>query len=558
MLNYRRDIGLVTLDDDDTGVRVGTLLQSDKPQRGARNAYAMARFSRKPLDISLVSILEELESKDSKTRIENIVHNYGHSSVADLAAGQFVFIENISVLDTLRFHYHNYFYASQESSTRYITINTDRLDQVRDSIKIPKALSIDKNKEPEKDYINICTDYFKNYNGFIDRFKEVLAEYYEVEHSSKTLHSRALDCARYFLPLATKVGLGVTMSARKWSGELKRLLRSPYKDDNSIYKLLNQLLVQGDEYVKEYIPEADSLLRHIDGSSNIFDLVNLSNNILDGYVDVIELYPSNIKPILDNNKVHIGSIKLINKLKALNNPYSYIDEELNLESQHIKSLASFINSNFNRYEELPRSLFSSSDITVSGYTDIGSFKDLNRHRSAFRFCPVLENYSLLYYDLLHNYDLKSFITIPPYINHILEDESVSKELRNKVNILKEDYLNSMGFIIAKALNLFYRLIADTDIDLQECSYIISHLLPHGFIIPYTFSLDLSSLTYIADLRTRAGAHISYSLLVRDWVEALSKDNNSIKDEMSYQILLSIKDSLNKEDPFSREMFVGRS
>lgn len=556
MLDYRKDIGLVTVKDEN--LIVGSLLQSDKPQRGARNAYAMARFSRKPLDVSLVSILEDLEDRDSKKRIENIVHNYGHASVADLAAGQFVFIEGLSILDTLRFHYSNYFYASQESSTRYITVDTKDIEDVKKNIKIPLILKSKADERIIEEYTTICKEYFYKYNSFINRFKEVLGSYYEVEEASKILHSRSLDCARYFLPLATKVGLGITMSARKWSGELKRLLRSPYQDDNNLYLLLNKLLVEGDEEVKDYIPEADLLLRHIDDSDINLELIKLCKDRLNSPLNKIDLYDNNIKESIDINIINTKPIRLLDRLIGINNPYSFIDKQIKFKTKDLEVIAEFINNKFSRYEELPRGLFSSSKTSLSGYTDIGSFKDLNRHRSTFRYCPVLEDYSVLYYDLLHNYDYESLIAIPPYIDYILEDKNINNELREKVIKVKEDYLSSMSLILSKALNFFYRLIRDSKLNLHESSYVISHLLPHGFIIPYSFSLDLSSLMYIEDLRTRAGAHISYSLEVRNWLEALLKEENILEDELEIELIKGLKSKLDKECPYSRDMFIGRS
>ncbi|TAK20400.1 MAG: alternative thymidylate synthase [Chloroflexota bacterium] len=179
-------------------------------------AYAMAKYSRSSQ--SMLESIAELSAQKAADFLETFYFQYGHRSIADLAHIALAF-ENISLWAAIKV-VDEPLWDGQERSTRYQPFTRTRY-HVPDSLTDPATRGA---------YIAAANALFRAYadlsRGLLDVLTTVVPRPTEMDDGAyrRTLRARAFDVARYLLPLATRTSVGQITSARVIERQISRLL----------------------------------------------------------------------------------------------------------------------------------------------------------------------------------------------------------------------------------------------------------------------------------------------------------------------------------------------
>lgn len=449
---------------------VGTLQDIDP----TTEAYLLARYSRSRE--SMPDTINYVMSKgvNPEDRFKKIV-NYGHSSVRGM--GHFpCFVEGTSILESLRFFYNCPLQDGQESSTRYI----DFSKQVK--FLKPSILT--------KEYESICNYLYNSYSCLLRETISSLSLLFNVKES-KTLKVRAIDCARYLLPLATKTGFGAIQSGREWSRYIKYLKGL---SEDSISKLIS------DQLSELLTQEYPALVNHLEALPFIED-------------KIIKLILTQID-IEDNSHLSLmayevkdSSLELLNRFSSLISPNNlYTQTHLSSIDENIKrDISSLIFDNFNHHNEMGI-IGRDGCICVKGMSDIGgTIKDLNRHRSINRFIPFLHPSFNLDEELNRNSNLYE---LPPYLDNLPP--------------LKTKYIEVLDNTYSSIIDWYSK--AKDYMELQEAKEWTKRLLPNAHRTQFAFYGSIKDWLYLTRLRIRPGGHISYRVLAGEIAEKIANIN----------------------------------
>jgi thymidylate synthase ThyX len=511
------DLGYIQLDDPSTGIRVGCIPNSIDSQRASLQAMALARYSRS-VD-SMPHILKELSGADSSRKLESIAIGYGHASVAGMAHTA-IYIEEVSTLDALRFFDTMYVLDGQHRSTRYQDFSNARYMAVPSNLGTP---------EVRLKYKQIILKQMKAYRDLYEPVYRALGSYFSVDSSNKEIASlkmRALDCTKYLLPLGIKDGFGAVLSIRELSNRyISKLLGSADPVSKRLADMLFSLMT-----VEEgsYKGEGSFLVKHCrakeDTKRALVEYVkkNYGKGDERWSIDLptISIYMDELS---HSDALMLNLSLLVDPL--LRNPISYSDEDL-------LAIGEISLRNYSHHSELGNEFLSGS-ISIQGMADIGTIKDLVRHRSLRRFIPLLDDHCSIEMELDRS-DRDCFF-LPPYLY-----EPKFEELRNSFTESLVDSYSSIKEWYREA-----KLVMSPDI----ANNYLKRLLPHAHATQYVFSGSSADLAYLCSLRTGLGGHIQYRMLCYEIVRRLVKIN---------PMWSSLLNKLEKPDPFNKEQFLGRS
>jgi len=391
MTNYKAefnpDLGIASLTDSTSGMVVRTLLPDPSRETASIQAYIGARFSRS--DKSLIELAEETKVKGNPAeRLEKIFEGYGHRSVGDQARIM-VTLENIPDLEAMYILYLIPDYAAQQRSTRYQDFSS------RSYIAPPENL----NKEA---FERRMEDQFKSYEVFTDLMSKHLRQEYP-DASEQTIKARTFDASRGILPCGVLTNVAIYTSARNFSELIAELRASFFSVRREIGELLYKLLT-GDCFSKEptsigdrikqffgeqrvYIPESKRLIRHAypnNGSEVAKDW------LVDEMIYRIYTYPDNLRNQMNQDLFVRLATSLnecaVQRVNALLNGMTYL-------KSYDEELAACVAEKILSFDDKTRikNLGQIGAIEFDGITDIGSLRDINRHRSTKRFFPFLES-----------------------------------------------------------------------------------------------------------------------------------------------------------------------
>ena len=185
------------------------------------NAYAMAKYSRSAL--SLTESLREIDGQKAEKFLNTFYFQYGHSSIADLAHISFA-IEKLSLLAAIEVCDETR-WDGQERSTRY--------QQFRPGDwQIPPDLSGAELAIYEQAAGTLFSAYETTTAEIFEYLKarQTRPSDWSQERFERTLRARAFDHSRYLLPLATLTSLGQIVSARTLEGQIARLMSSAWQE----------------------------------------------------------------------------------------------------------------------------------------------------------------------------------------------------------------------------------------------------------------------------------------------------------------------------------------
>lgn len=504
MLDYCNEIvnpekGIYRIEDKSTGISVGTMLSSSMTnQRPAAIGMSLAKFSRSDESFLDNAVLDGSEA------LEKIAVGYGHTSVAGMAHINF-HVENVSIFDSMDFFYSNLLIDGQERSTRYQSFDN--------FISIPSNIG---SKRIRNEYKKIVKKELSNYRDMYEVTYEYLKRAFPSAKEA-TLKVRTLDCTRYLIPLAAKTSFGAVLSARSLANYISNLKTNINPLSARLSNLLLELFTADNE---NYRSECSFLLRHLEPSLRPINLIKELSYISRGTKSCPGPEPS-VNGWSNSNFEHL--LKLINP--------SYINPvELSIEEE--RSIGNSL-PNFNHHNEAPHWLRSGA-VSVYGFLDLGSIKDLNRHRSLSRLVPFFHEETNMSHEILDRPLSRRFF-LCPYLTYI-------KELEELSNL----YYNSLSSTY-KAIESWY-LEARKEIGVYADIY-VKRLVPQAHATTYVYSGGYNDFSYMCSLRTKPGGHIQYRMISYD----ISKELQSYS-----PIFEPLFNSLTQPDPCNEKEFKDRS
>lgn len=466
---FNKELGVAEL--EDSGMKVATLLPNAKRETASIMAYIGARFSRS--NKSLKELVKESRSRGNEAqRLEKIFEGYGHRSVGDMARIM-VSLEDIPDIEALYILYQLPHYAAQQRSTRYQDFSKSTVPKIECDSSYQSFF--------EYEYNSLLFEYQKAYEPTLKKLRN---KYPEAEE--KTLYARTLDEIRSLLPTGIPTNLVLYTDARTLSELIAKLRGSfiPHRNKigNLLYHLLkgtyhaqpNWLQRQAHQlfgYQSFYIPEAWRLIRHAEPNDTQFLLTKAMKvkmlSLLNFSTIPNRSYIRNTQSFTINKRVKgidLLTSQILERLLALECDNASLLENEKLTINQLKEIFSPLEDCNDKDKQLGN-LGQVGAVNFSGLTDIGTLRDLNRHRSTERFFPFLEEASL---PITRSHNLNSY------------------DIEN-----------------------YYR------------KYLLTLETP----VRYFIGVSLTDLIYLGSLRTRKGGHQNYRELVYNWVKQFSKGNH---------------------------------
>jgi len=403
-----------------------------------------ARYSRN--NEGLDAILAKVDVNNQEKSIDTIFRHtdYGHASILGMVPIA-LFIDEISQLAAYILWTLAPQADGQECSTRYIKMDASGVVDA-DTLGIPENL--------KEEFNNYNTRAFSFYEEALKTWTELSNLHPEATKIPKSLldseadkdkkavarmkRNYAFDRARVYIPLASKTGVMMIQSARSWANISAHLQASNLKE----------LRLIGQEIADKMSIGAPRLLKHTKPTEAIKKFQEYERNQL--------IMVSNIVKPLGENETH-----------------SYFDVE---DLQYPPGLmASACEFRSNRYSPFG-SIVSRTSVKFSWEgISFGEIRDLNRHRTGTKYCPLLP---------------LGFYGATDQLTHELTDVN----LTSKIKDLYTSYESTTRY----ACNLLK--------EFPEYIYFTS--LGHKYYFEHTTTAD--KFLYEMELRTGVGAHYKYA------------------------------------------------
>lgn len=413
------------------------------PPPGARNnpsatpellASCLARYSRSNKGIQ--SIMESIDWNDPEKSVDSIFKfvDYGHASITGMSGGIAIAIDGCSMFLAYKLFEIAQLCDGQESSTRYIKLDSSNLPDP-EHIGLPAALISEWEQLMELSF-RIYHEVYETLDNQARENPSIVrvpagAKQNVIERLRKNY---ALDRARYFIPFATRTNAAYVMSARVWAETVKMLDSIP-------------------------LPEAHICAEGIRAELNKFVPRMVKHSTPD------EASCSHTGYLFNNAASYINKRGLSFENKK-DEVYVQIENSFPPFLNEISSLGDSFTGKVNRYSTCGTTIKRMFVRAAWNNMAIAELRDLNRHRSGFRFSPLIP---VGFY-------------VPPEVNH-----SLVKEL-----LLKKEAL-------------IKKIAAQDD---ARTSYVYALLL--GTQVTFEHSTHLDKFIYEIELRTGMGAHFRYA------------------------------------------------
>lgn len=396
-------------------------------------ASSLARYSRSNKGID--AILSTIDWSDPEKSVDGVFRflDYGHASIGGLTGGIAITLDHCSLFLILKLFEIAQMCDGQEASTRYITLASSRLPD-------PEQIGIPSHLAPEWQWV--MGEAFRIYGDVYNELDEKARENPGIVRTppnagpkvvDRMRKNYALDRARYFIPLATATNAAFVMTARMWAQAIRQVDALPFPEaQECAAKLRAELEKFTPRLIKHSYKDASSITQaqfEIDYTRGVIsrDGVGIENLRDEVFVAVDRHYPSFL--------------------------------------QDIQSLEQAFDGKSNRYSTCGMALrrifvrFAWNNIALA------ELRDLNRHRTGFRFSPLVP---------------KGFY-LPPGVSHPAQTELLQRHKR-----------------------LIEQLAAET----ANGSHYYAYLL--GEQTPFEHSSHADKFIYEVELRTGLGAHFRYA------------------------------------------------
>jgi len=396
-------------------------------------ASCLARYSRSNKGID--SILSTIDWKDPDKSVDAIFRfvDYGHASITGMTGGIAVVVDGCSMFLAYKLFEIAQLCDGQESSTRYIKLDSSSLPSP-DSIGLSQELTEKWHSLMDLSY----RMYQETYLELDNRAKQDISIVRVPANADQKVIDRlrknyALDRARYFIPFATMTNAAYVMTARVWADTIKHLDSIPLKEAHDCAEALRRELSKiVPRMMKHSYPDrasksqAEQILDYSVGKI-LNEGVVTSNTPDEVFVSVEQSTPDFLPPLQP----------LSDSFKGKENRYSAAGSTVR---------RTFVRAAWNNMA-------------------VAELRDLNRHRSGYRFSPLSP----------------AGFYLPEEVKSQSLDELMSR---------KRDFILSAASSAVPA------------------SYLYGLLL--GTQVPFEHSTHLDKFIYEIELRTGMGAHFRYA------------------------------------------------
>ncbi len=445
-------------------------------------AYSMARYSRSAQ--SMLENIRYLSQQRAEQFLNTFYFQYGHRSIADLAHLAMA-LENISILAAMRV-VDEQLWDGQERSTRY--------QDFRNSGFYTPDLGEKEEQLFRRAAENLFTAYEKLAQDLLARLKDSVPCPADMETSAyeRALRARALDVARYLLPLATHTSVGQVTSARVLERQIARLLSDPYPEVRSIgedMRLACQRpaeapLLPADSELRE-VRAAPTLVKYAHESFYLTEsrrrLEAAARELLGGLGEPDR--SRTVELAMEESPLDEAVASILYAHDPRGHSYRQIQQVVReMHPSSKREVLSLSVAHRGQHDELLRVHQTGYALKFDILIDLGSFRDLHRHRRCVQIIQPLT--------WEHGHD-------PVH-------EVFSAGLGPK--IAQEALSDGLGEVyqgaLAQAHDAAFRLP-------ESASQARDYLLPMAYRCRALFKMDVAQAVYIAELRTAPAGHFSY-------------------------------------------------
>jgi thymidylate synthase ThyX len=438
--------------------------------------YGMAKFSRshKPYQETVTNITQAQASEFYKT----FYLQYKHKSIADLAHGIFIF-QNISNYPAREALWDDSLLDGQESSTRYLNF-TEK------GVHIPDEVKGTKFEKCFKDQAQKMIQENADFQKLLRKPAEQLIRQ-DIKNKNASpgkletlINNKVFDIARQVLPVGHYTNMGLVMSGRTAERLMDELLIHPIKEVRDIAQDFIKAVTKTPSFIPTKsihekliaLPTVGSFIKPNDYRKKVLEEIEkwARKNVT---IKKIDCFPEK-KVILARG--HNLELETLSSFLYRVTPYSYrhilrFVEGLPLAKR--KELFKIIYGLRGEDDELLREMSSGNRLIFDITSDLGSHKDLHRHR---RCIKIAKPFNSLY----------GYVT-PSYIKDAGLEERYVKSM-NETGVLVKEMENTNN---------------------ASLSHAGAMLLGYGWRRRYLMKMDATELQYITELRTKPEGHFYY-------------------------------------------------
>jgi thymidylate synthase ThyX len=466
-------------------------------------AYAMAKYSRSAQ--SMLASIGEISTQRAEQFLNTFYFQYGHRSIADLAH-LVLGVEDVSILAAIRV-VDEQLWDGQERSTRYQPFK-------KTGYFTPPELE----GPPLARYQAAADALFAAYADLTDRLLAILVAQVERPESmdpkafERTLRARAFDVTRGLLPLATITSLGQVVSARVLERQISRLLSDPLPEVRRIGEALQQAcrepaiqpLAENGSASNGHAPVEDvraapTLVKYTAPSSYQIETRTTLEKLADEMLAALGS-PDRARTVElgDPSSPEDEAVAtLLYRYYRAGHSYRQVQgcvRELPAERKQAV-LAAAVAHRGPHDGDLPRELQAGYAFAFDLLMDLGSFRDLHRHRRCIQ---------------------------------IVQEPTPAHGAEPAADVFPRAFGEEIGrAALAAGIGGAYEAALEAGLaaarDLAgEAPLATPYLLPLATRTRALFKMDAAQAIYIGELRTGAGGHFSYRRVAWEMYRALAE------------------------------------
>lgn len=456
-------------------------------------AYALAKYSRSSQ--GMLESIQELSAQRAEQFLTTFYFQYGHRSIADLA--HLVFgLEQISVLAAMAV-VDEPVWDGQERSTRYQPFRKTGWHLPDDVRQAPAAASL---------FRSTAEGLFAGYESLsaalLDHLADAVARPDAMPEATfrRTLRARAFDVARALLPLATHTSVGQIVSARVLERQIGRLLGSSQAELRAIGQELKQsCMVPAEAPLSERSsdPAAPTLVKYADASPYPADVQTALEQAATTYLAGVgapeqTLAVSLATPTTDPQREIAAT--LLYRHDRLGHSYAQVQSAIDvLSDSQVEEIVDLSLAGRGRHDDLLREHRAGYGLIFDVLVDLGSFRDLHRHRRCVQIQQPLT------WD--HGFDAP--------------EDVFTAGLGATAGLAALEA--GLGDLYVESLHKAERAAS---VVAESAPGAAEYLLPLAYRTRCLFKMDWAEAAYIIEQRTQPQGHFSYKRIAWGMYEAL--------------------------------------
>lgn len=423
----------------------------------------------------------DIDQSRAESFYDRILVGYGDDSVAELA-GVHIGIENVSQMIAAKALEGNRIGISPlEKSTRYVRYD----DKENGLYRYYRGRGMQEMDGDSQDvYINTMDTLFETYSGLLSEMEERMKEKFPRDENlnqrvyTNTIRAKACDICRELLPLGTLTNLGLYGNGRAFEYLITKMQTHDSPE-------VHDLAMQMDTELKKVIPSFVKRATNNRGkaTANYMSERDTRMKKLEAPV-VIE----NARAVRLHNVQELAQSDIATALIFENTVADYSTSyDHNFSYSWTDLMNDYTEGRQNRHHKVGRA-FETIPLTFEIVSDIGTYKDLQRHRM---LTPFVQDYTTI-----HGYDVPKEIVEYGYEN---------------------DYRRAMD----TAAVAYERLrAADEEV-------MAKYVIPLGYRMRWLWNMNMREASHIIELRSTAQGHPGYRWVAHEMAKRLEEEYSVI-------------------------------